>query len=169
MKKTWSLKSRDTVPLRILITVKPEPAVSKASWRDITGFLTSLSRFLGDLSLSASYLCRHKPTTISESKFWEGFQNAMRHKIQLLKRFTDLSLEINHLDSHISYDKSWASSFKSEITFFWIWTQDPYTVYAIFKCFRWNANGAGATPTPALLYWHEKEEISGCKFHLFKI
>jgi hypothetical protein len=41
----------------------------------------------------------------------------MRRKIQLLKRFTDLSLEINHLDSLISCDKSWFSRFKSEITF----------------------------------------------------
>ncbi len=34
-----------------------------------------------------------------ESKFCEGFHNAMGRKIQLLNRFADLSLEINHIDS----------------------------------------------------------------------
>jgi hypothetical protein len=37
----------------------------------------------------------------------------MRGKIQFQNRFTDLSLEINHLDSHISFDKNWFSRVKS--------------------------------------------------------
>jgi hypothetical protein len=39
----------------------PEPIVSKAFWRNITGFKTSLSKFLGDPSFSASFLFRQKP------------------------------------------------------------------------------------------------------------
>jgi len=39
-----------------------------------------------------------------------------------LKTGTDLSLEINHVDSHISLDKNRFSRFKSEIVSFRIWT-----------------------------------------------
>jgi len=38
----------------------------------------------------------------------------MRGKILFWNRFTDLSVEIYHIDSHISFDKNWFSRFKSE-------------------------------------------------------
>jgi hypothetical protein len=39
----------------------------------------------------------------------------MRRKIQFPNRVTNLSLEINHKDSRISFVKNWFSRFKSEI------------------------------------------------------
>ncbi len=56
----------------------------------------------------------------------------MRRKIQFWNRFTDLSLEINLIDSDISFDKNWFLHFKSEITSFWIWTLRG-TVKSSFK------------------------------------
>ncbi len=41
-------------------------------------------------------------------------------KSSLKNRFTDLSLEINHIT--ISLDKNWFSRLKSETNSFWIWT-----------------------------------------------
>ncbi len=43
----------------------------------------------------------------------ESIDSNMRHKIRL-NRFTDLSLEINHIDSHISFGKKLV--FKLQIT-----------------------------------------------------
>jgi hypothetical protein len=64
---------------------------------------------------------------ISGSKFSEGLHYAnMGHKIQFSNRFTDLSLEINHLrrDSHISFNKNRFVRIKSETSrSLWIWTQ----------------------------------------------
>ncbi len=45
----------------------------------------------------------------------------MPRKIQFQNRFTDLSREINHRDSHISFDKNWFLCFTST-TSFWIWS-----------------------------------------------
>jgi hypothetical protein len=37
-------------------------------------------------------------------------------------RFTNVSLKIHHVESHISFDKNWFER-KSAINSFWIWTQ----------------------------------------------
>ncbi len=52
----------------------------------------------------------------------------MHRKIQFQNRFTDLSLEINHKDSYISFDKNLFSPFKFEIhvTSFLISTRHSY-------------------------------------------
>ncbi len=52
-----------------------------------------------------------------------------------LKTGTDLSLEINHVDSHISLDKNWFSRFKSENISFRIWTlYNEYLYYLHAAC-----------------------------------
>jgi hypothetical protein len=43
-------------------------------------------------------------------------------KSSFKNRLTDISLEINRIDSHISVDKNCFSPFKPEISAFWIWT-----------------------------------------------
>jgi hypothetical protein len=42
--------------------------------------------------------------TVFRVQIQEGHQNAVRRKIQFSNRFTNLSLDINHIDSHISFD-----------------------------------------------------------------
>jgi hypothetical protein len=42
----------------VFVGSETDPVSEKALWREITGFLTSLLKFLGDLSFSASYLFR---------------------------------------------------------------------------------------------------------------
>ncbi len=60
-----------------------EPVAQKALWRDIIGFFkTSLSRFLGDLSLSASDLFRPKRSIIV--CFWSLSAKEIYHCLPLI-------------------------------------------------------------------------------------